>query len=253
MVGVQPARNKRVKSDMMDAAALARSGSHSSLVRAVVQDLGRSIVRGDFETNTPFPTEAELCSRYGIARPAVREALKTLTGKGLLESRRRLGTRVLPENEWNLLDPDLLSWMLERPFSLRLLIEFTEGRLAFEPVAAALAAASATKSQREAIRAATERMIADGGTLESDIAFHTAILDASNNKFLRQLKSLTQAGLRFSLQYTKLGPKHRRSVPEAHSEIAKAVVSGKVEKSERLMREHVRKALDLLRAQAPKI
>jgi DNA-binding FadR family transcriptional regulator len=82
-----------------------------------------------FETHNPIPIEAQLCRQYSVSRSVLREAVKMLTAKGLLGSRPRLGTWVQPEKDWNLLDPDVLGWLLERKFSPALLIEFTELRI----------------------------------------------------------------------------------------------------------------------------
>ena len=92
--------------------------------------IGVAIVTGVYSTNNPLPIESELCRQYNASRTVVREAVKMLTAKGLVGARPRLGTRVEPESNWNLLDPDVLGWLLERKFSPALLIEFTEIRLA---------------------------------------------------------------------------------------------------------------------------
>ena len=116
-----------------------------NLTQTIVQNLGKDIVTGRHTADQPFPIEAELCETYGASRSVLREAVKMLTAKGLLSARPRQGTRVQPEENWNLLDPDVLSWLLERKLSLPLLAEFAEMRLAVEPMAAHLAARSASK------------------------------------------------------------------------------------------------------------
>jgi DNA-binding FadR family transcriptional regulator len=116
-----------------------------SLTYGLVESLGQAIVTGEY-VEVGFPTEGELSKQFGASRTVTREAVKMLTAKGLLSARPRHGTVVEPENEWNLLDPDVLRWMLERKFSLRLLAEFTEMRLGIEPAAAALAARNADEA-----------------------------------------------------------------------------------------------------------
>ncbi|MDZ5650633.1 FadR/GntR family transcriptional regulator [Nitrospirillum sp. BR 11828] len=131
-----------------------------NLTFAIVQDLGAAIVTGTYSSDKPFPIEADLCKHYGASRSVLREAVKMLTAKGLLRARPRQGTWVEPEESWSLLDPDVLRWILERKFSLPLLAEFTEIRLAVEPLAAQLAAARATPAEKAAIKVAIERMYA---------------------------------------------------------------------------------------------
>src|SRR5580704_11295089 len=111
-----------------------------NLTYSIANHIGIAIVTGVYSADNPIPIEAELCRQFNASRTVLREAVKMLTAKGLLGSRPRLGTWVQPEDKWNLLDPDVLGWLLERKFSPALLIEFTEMRLAVEPGAATLAA-----------------------------------------------------------------------------------------------------------------
>src|ERR1700726_1275276 len=127
-----------------------------NLTHSTANSLGAAIVPGVYSADNPMPIEAELCRQYGASRSVVREAVKMLNAKGLLGSRPRLGTWVQPETNWNLLDPDVLGWLLERKFSAPLLIEFTELRLAVEPGAAALAARVAGPEEKGGIRSAIE-------------------------------------------------------------------------------------------------
>ncbi len=129
-----------------------------NLTDGIAHDLGVAIVTGVYTETNPFPVEAELCRQYGASRTVLREAVKMLTAKGLLGARPRRGTWVQPEDRWNLLDPDVLGWLLERKSSPALLIEFTEIRLAVEPGAAALAARAAGAAEKNAVRAAIERV-----------------------------------------------------------------------------------------------
>ncbi|EJL25785.1 transcriptional regulator [Caulobacter sp. AP07] len=115
-----------------------------SFTHSLVESLGQAIVTGDY-VESGFPNEGELSKQFGASRTVTREAVKMLTAKGLLSARPRHGTVVEPETEWNLLDPDVLRWLLERKFSLRLLAEFTEMRLGIEPAAAARPPATPTR------------------------------------------------------------------------------------------------------------
>lgn len=177
-----------------------------SLTHQIVNDLGLAIVRGQYGGENSFPIEADLCEQFGVSRSVLREAVKMLTSKGLLRARPRQGTWVQPEEYWNLLDPDVLRWLLERKFSIGLLSDFTEVRLAVEPQAAALAAQRATEPQREKIREALDRMEAakkgDDDPLASDIAFHVAVLEASGNRFFEQLRDMVETTLRISIRLT---------------------------------------------------
>jgi DNA-binding FadR family transcriptional regulator len=104
-----------------------RSELGVSLAYGLLASLGQSIVTGEFE-KTGFPTEAELCTKFGASRTVMREAVKMLSAKGLISSRQRQGTRVEPVENWNLLDPDVLRWLMERPYSNKIFLEFTQMR-----------------------------------------------------------------------------------------------------------------------------
>ena len=111
-----------------------------NLSQRVTNELGKAIIAGVYGEGSGLPTEAQLCTEYGISRTAVREAVKMLAAKGLISSRPRQGIRVEPPENWNLYDTSVLGWMFESSPSLLVLKEFLQMRLAIEPQAAALAA-----------------------------------------------------------------------------------------------------------------
>lgn len=221
-----------------------------NLTSSIVQELGVAIVTGRYSKENPFPVEAELCRQFGASRSVLREAVKMLTAKGLLRARPRQGTWVQAEDRWNLLDPDVLGWLLERKFSPALLVEFTEVRLAVEPVGAALAARHATPADREAIEAAIGRMEAaargEDDPLDSDIAFHTAVLKASGNRFYTHLHELIRSTLRFSIRATNDYKGVRLASVADHRKVADAVISGDAKGAELAMRALIEEALDLI-------
>lgn len=225
-------------------------GTLGSLTKQIVNDLGIAIVVGDYAHDRPFPVEAELCQRYHASRSVVREAVKVLNAKGLVTARPRRGTSVLPSSDWNLFDPDVLQWTLKRKFSLPLLIDFTHLRLAIEPAAAALAATSATPAQIAAIDAALGRMARDEedeeSPLDADIAFHLAILDASNNRFFIRLKSTVDTALQFSIRYTNRASGLQFADVADHGKISTAIAARRPEEAQAAAQILLEKALALM-------
>jgi DNA-binding FadR family transcriptional regulator len=199
-----------------------------NLTFAMLDALGRAIVTGEYESRR-FPTEAELAVQHAVSRSVTREAVKMLTAKGLLTARPRKGTTVQPPSCWNLFDPDVLRWLLERKFSLELLRQFSELRIAIEPEAAALAARSADVAAVAEIRSGYERMeAAEAGaedTLEADIAFHVAILQASANPFYMQFRDVVATALRTSIRFTNRFKGRSASLP-AHLNVLAAIEAG---------------------------
>jgi DNA-binding FadR family transcriptional regulator len=221
-----------------------------NLTYRIVELLGIAIVSGVYSVKNPFPIEADLCKQYGVSRSVLREAVKMLTAKGLLSARPRQGTWIQPEENWNLLDPDVLRWMLERKVSFPLLREFAQVRLAVEPKAAALAARVATPEMKAAIEAAIERMVEadenDDDPLPADIAFHVTILKASGNQFFAQLRGVTEAALRFSIRMqNRYKGVRRASVPD-HRRISDAILAGDAKAAEEAARVLIQEALDLI-------
>src|SRR5262245_8606659 len=76
----------------------------------VVDELGTRIVQGSYPGDGALPTEPVLATELGISRNALREAIKVLAGKGMVEVRPKTGMRIRPRNQWNLLDRDVLAW-----------------------------------------------------------------------------------------------------------------------------------------------
>jgi DNA-binding FadR family transcriptional regulator len=191
----------------------------------LLESLGRAIVTGRYD-DAPFPTEADLARAHAVSRSVTREAVKMLTAKGLLTARARKGTTVQPQRQWNLFDPDVLRWLLERKFSLQLLHHFSDLRIAIEPAAAALAAQAADHDALAAIHRGFARMEAaergDDDALEADIAFHIAILRASANPFYMQFCDLVETALRTSIRFTNRFKGRTASLPQ-HRDVLTAI------------------------------
>lgn len=227
------------------------SEGYKSLTISIVERLGMEIVRGAYSDEKPFPTEADLCTQYEVSRSVLREAVKMLTAKGLLSARPRQGTKVRNEEHWNLLDPSVLRWLLERDFSLGLLAEFTEVRLSIEPDAAAYAAQRASDADKGKISLALKRMeAAEKGMddpLLSDIAFHVAILEASGNRFYRQMKEFSATALRISIRLTNQRKGVKLASVEDHAKVYNAIMSGDAEGARSSMQFLLREAMDLIK------
>lgn len=194
----------------------------------VTQELGRAIISGVYTNESGFPSEAKMCEDYGVSRTSIREAVKMLGAKGLITSRPRKGIAVEPASKWNLYDTSILKWMLESSPSLFVLREFLQMRMAIEPQAAALAAQFATEAQIGEIEKALNAMIAAGNDTslslhEADIAFHTSILAASNNRFILQLTDFVSTALNVSIQHTTPAKGSIKAIIEEHDKVYCAI------------------------------
>ena len=219
-----------------------------NLTYGMLDAIGRAIVVGDYDGAT-FPTEAELAKQHGVSRSVTREAVKMLTAKGLLSARPRQGTTVQPTTSWNLFDTDVLRWLLARQFSIDLLRQFNELRVAIEPEAAALAARVATADDIERVNAGLKRMEraerGDDDALESDIAFHVAVLRASRNPFYAQFRDVVSTALRTSIRFTNRVKGRTANVAD-HAAVRDAIVAGNPEKARKAMRALISDVLELI-------
>ena len=165
----------------------------------VVTDLGEQIVSGKLPQGSLLPGDTELCERYGVSRTVLREALKTLSGKGLLTARPRIGTRVREQADWNFFDSDVLVWHARLGVTRAFLVHLGEMRMALEPQAAALAARRRTAEQLESMRAWLAKMALSGGSrdafVKADLGLHLAIAAAADNPFLVSISTLIEVAL----------------------------------------------------------
>lgn len=171
----------------------------------VVNELGRRVVGGVYPAGALLPNEEQLGQELLVSRTALREAVKVLAAKGLLESRPRVGTRVRSSELWNLLDPDILAWRCATGVDAAFLRHVTELREIIEPAAAALAASSHKDEQLAAIAAALHSMehcTTINQWVDADLAFHTAILKATNNPLLMPLAAIIGTALESLLGVT---------------------------------------------------
>ena len=237
-----------MSSSLFNNGAIERPPLGRNLTHGMLDSLGRAIVTGAYD-RVSFPTEAELATQNGVSRSVTREAVKMLTAKGLLSARPRQGTVIQPPSTWNLFDTDVLRWLLERKFSLELLSQFSQLRVAIEPEAAALAVRFATDADRAAVLTGFERMqAADDGTddpLEADIAFHVAILQASHNPFYAQFRGVVETALRTSIRFTNR-IKGRTSSLSDHGAVAQAIAAGDAEAARVAMRKLIQDVIDLI-------
>lgn len=173
--------------------------------RQVVEALAHRIISRRLAAGDSMPTETELCSELGVSRTILREAMKFLAAKGMVEIRPKIGTRVRAPERWNLLDADVIGWRAEMGPDDQLVRDLIDLRQLIEPPAAERAARRAGAADIAAMEAAYERMaasVADGGDtkdyIAADLAFHRAILDACNNQLLSQLATPIGAVLKVS-------------------------------------------------------
>ncbi|BCP54257.1 GntR family transcriptional regulator [Kaistia sp. 32K] len=173
-----------------------RTGSLSDHVAA---ELGRRIVSGVYNPGDTLPTEPMVQEEFGVSRTAVREAVRLLSAKGLTVSRPKIGTKVRPRVDWNMLDPDVLSWQIDQRPSDEFIHSLFEMREIIEPAAASRAAERATPDEIEKLAKALDgiknRDRGSADQIRADLAFHMTVLEASHNPMIRSVGGLIESGL----------------------------------------------------------
>lgn len=164
----------------------------------VVHELGRLIVSGELKVGESFPREELLAEQMSVSRTALREAMKVLSAKGLIESRQKTGTRVRDSMHWNQLDADVLGWRCASMPTDSFVEQLVEMREVIEPAAAASAARRRTPQQLLVLKEAYDAMAAaadlDAWT-KADLAFHERLLQAANNELMSSLFSVIETAL----------------------------------------------------------
>ena len=194
----------------------------------IVRDLGMRIVAGEFEPGSRLPAEAALLADYDVSRPVLREATRVLVAKGLVQSRQRAGATVRPRNEWHLLDPDVLYWLIQTQPPPVFVETLLTARRVFEPAAASLAAKVASDAALKGIAEAYAGMEAartPEELLEPDLAFHRRIAEATNNDLLAYIGNMLSLALRESIKLSSQLPNtHALSLPR-HKAILTALLN----------------------------
>jgi DNA-binding FadR family transcriptional regulator len=221
---------------------LGRTYRQRNLHGHVVHEIGSRIMRGFFKPMDVLPDEESMANQLGVSRTVVREAIKVLAAKGLVETRTRRGTLILQDRFWNRLDPDVLSWIDEAGHDAQFLKQLTEMRKIVEPAAASLAATRADESEIAIIAEACANMKGnlanERAYAEADTNFHCTILEASHNEFLKPIGNAIRAALRASMKVTKPTDHSNRSLP-LHLEILNAIRRRDPEAAAKAMQHHL--------------
>ena len=164
----------------------------------VIHELGRLIVSGELKPGDSLPREEALAQRMVISRTALREAMKVLASKGLIETRQKTGTRVRDPRYWNQLDADILAWRCASMPTEDFVEKLVEMREIIEPAAVAAAAKRRSAEQLARLKAAYEAMAASADLdawTKADLDFHERILECANNELMASLFSVIDAAL----------------------------------------------------------
>ncbi|GII33602.1 FadR/GntR family transcriptional regulator [Planotetraspora mira] len=223
-------------------ARYARRGVHGQTVEVIA----RRILAGEIAAGETLNMTA-LQEELDVSLTALREALKVLSAKGMVDARQKRGTFVRPRADWNLLDGDVIRWQFAEGADPRLLDKLHEVRSIIEPAAARLAASRATEDDLAALAGALDEMAAADGdpaaAVAADLNFHRVLLTATHNELLERMEVVMETGLaeRDRLVHGGVEP-HDDPVP-SHRAVVEAIRAQDATAAEAAMRGLLDKAV----------
>ena len=194
----------------------------------VVEELGRRIVCGELRPGEALPVEDDLARDFGVSRTVVREAIKVLAHKRLVNVRTRTGTRASPATEWSQLDQDILRWRFAGNLDPKFVADVIDLRRIIEPAAAELAAARASPAALRAIRAALRQMTTAAAVeahMAADLRFHLAILEATGNDLLFGFRHGIEGALKFAIHLTAQSQEDAEHALALHKAVYDAIAA----------------------------
>lgn len=204
-------------------------GTGRRLHGAIAYQLGVAILSGEYLPGSTLSGEIEFSEALDISRTAYREAVQVLIAKGLVESRPKTGTRVLPRDRWNLLDPEVLAWAFAGEPDQDFIRNLFELRAIVEPAAATLAAKRRTRADLKTMADALSAMDRNTLTTETgraaDRDFHDSILRATRNDALIVLSSSIGAAVNWTTLFKQRTRALRDPIPD-HRRVYEAIVAG---------------------------
>jgi len=221
--------------------------SNARLHDALTKKVAIQILRAEIEGHIAFlNTEGALARHLKVSRTATREAIKVLAAKGLVEVRRKVGIRVKPRSEWNLLDPDLLLWHCEAGLTDLFVRNLHELRLCIEPMAARRAAERGGERDFALIVHAYRKMELTArktdAFIHADAEFHAAIFRACHNDLLEQMNRTVRGALQALHDLVKVSGGGPKVALPLHKAVLDAVAERNGEKAQATMEELVNHA-----------
>lgn len=220
----------------------ARPQTRQSLHGHVVGELGKRIVSGELKPGDILPSEDVLAAQMAVSRTILREAIKVLSAKGMIESRPKIGTRVREELHWSQLDADVLAWRCASMPTDDFANKLMQMRAIVEPAAAALAAEFATAEQILGIEQAygdMDRASSIDAWSRADLQFHDAVLQATNNALLSSLFAVIETALAtYFVLSARTAENFRYSLPQ-HKKVLNAIAKRQPKDARKAMQDMI--------------
>lgn len=223
--------------------------SRRGLVDEAIQGILDRVVAGEFRAGGALPPEADLAALLEVSRPTMREAVRSLSDRGVLRVVHGRGTFVAAQEEWRDL-PTMIGVLARTTPSRDLGLQLIQVRRMLEVGAAGLAAEHRSDDDVARMRELLDRYDSAGerGAVDEvaalDIAFHEAILAASGNPFLAAIMQPLAEALSASRRTTAAREDVRSRAQEHHRRIADRIAAGDPAGAKDAMRAHMTQTHD---------
>ena len=195
----------------------------------VINEIGNAIVAGQFPIGSVLASDSVMMERYGVSRTVLREALKTLEAKGLVEARPKVGTRVSPRSRWNFFDPQVLAWHFQAPPDPELYASLFRVRTALETPMIELATRHRTAEHVRLLKYWCHQMETAGDSIEqfglACLEVHGVVAEASHDPLLRSILGVIELTLALALTRSRAmqGPDYRAKLSETFVALTAAI------------------------------
>jgi DNA-binding FadR family transcriptional regulator len=211
---------------------------------SVVRELVELIVTGALKEGELLPPEVPLSDHFGVSRTVIRESVKRLEEKGLLVVAQGRGTQVARFGSWNMLDPVVLSALIDNDESLGILDQLSVVRANLESAMAGEVASRRSSDEllrlQHALLTMRETKFESDASRQADVVFHFTVMELSRNRLAENIaKNLYRRALE-SARYQGAGYERAfESTLEEHAAVLEAISNQDVEGAERAMRTHI--------------
>jgi DNA-binding FadR family transcriptional regulator len=206
----------------------------------VINEIGQAIATGRFPVGSVLASDAAMMETYGVSRTVLREALKTLEAKGLVEARPKVGTRVSPRSRWNFFDPQVLAWHFEAPPDRVFYESLFRVRALMEPPMVRMAAQHRTAEHVRLLKYWCHQMETAGDSIEqfglACLEVHGVIAESGHDPLLRSVLGVVELTLALALtREGKLGSvAYRETLASRFVALTTAIERGDVASAEQL-------------------
>jgi DNA-binding FadR family transcriptional regulator len=212
-----------------------------------VHDLVTAIVAGQVQPGEVLPPEGVLSQNFGVSRTVIRESVKRVEEKGLVTVAQGRGTTVNPASAWNVLDPVVLSALVENDASLGVLDELAVVRGSLEGSMASAAAERRDADRTSELQARFDHMAATIDDFEAysqaDVDFHFTVMEQSENRLAANITQILFTRARESARFTGTpSPEALRLTLEEHRAVLEAIERGDSAAAARAMEHHIAEA-----------